>query len=91
MGRQTQISGTISSITKERLERFCESRGLKKNFVVEQALLLFMEARREVPEEAFTPTRIVLEDKSFDHVTDLLTNPPPLNEALRNLTRDAQD
>ena len=34
MSSQSQISATISEATKERLDRFAESRGLKKNFVV---------------------------------------------------------
>ena len=68
MSRQSQISATISAATKERLDRFSESYGLKKNFVVEQALLFFMEARRIVPDEALIPTRIVLEDDAVDSV-----------------------
>ena len=43
----SQVSATISAATKEKPDRFTESHGLKKNFVVEQALLFFMEARRE--------------------------------------------
>ena len=31
----SQISATISAATKEKLDRFTESHGLKKNFVVE--------------------------------------------------------
>jgi len=34
MNDQSQISATISVATKERLDRFTESHGLKKNFVV---------------------------------------------------------
>lgn len=55
--RQSQISATISEGTKERLDRFTERHGLEKNFVVEQALLCFMEARRELPDEALVPSR----------------------------------
>jgi hypothetical protein len=58
MSSQSQISATISEATKERLDRFTESHGLKKNFVVEQALLYFMEARRELPDEALVPARL---------------------------------
>lgn len=47
MGAQSQISATVSVAIKEKLDRFTESHGLKKNFVVEQALIYFMEARRE--------------------------------------------
>ncbi len=64
MRSQSQISATISVATKERLDQFTESHGLKKNFVVEQALLYFMEARRELPDEAFIPARIVIDRRS---------------------------
>ena len=36
MGDESQISATISAATKEKLDRFADSHGLKKNFVVEQ-------------------------------------------------------
>lgn len=55
MSGQSQISATISEATRERLAQFTERHGVKKNFVVEQALLHFMEARRELPDEALVP------------------------------------
>lgn len=87
MSSQSQISATISAATKEKLDRFAESHGLKKNFVVEQALLYFMEARRELPDEALVPARIVMEDKAFDRMVDLLDKPPAATRALRKLMR----
>jgi len=89
MSEPSQISATISAATKERLDRFTESHGLKKNFVVEQALLYFMEARRELPDEALIPTRLVLEAKSFDRIAALVESPPGPTEALRKLMRGA--
>ena len=86
-----QISATISAATKEKLDRFTESHGLKKNFVVEQALLFFMDARRELPDEALVPARIVLEEEGFDRVVALLAEPPAPTEALRELMRDRGD
>lgn len=87
MSSQSQISATISEATKEQLDRFTESHGLKKNFVVEQALLYFMEARRELPDEALIPPRLLLEDKAFDRLVELLESPPKPTEALRELMR----
>ncbi len=81
----SQISATISAATKEKLDRFTESHGLKKNFVVEQALLFFMEARRELPDEALVPARIVLQDEDFDRVVAMLAEPPAPTKALREL------
>ena len=87
MSNESQISATVSESTREKLDRFTESHGLKKNFVIEQALLYFMEARRELPDEAFIPTRIVLDDDAFERVVQLLENPRPATPALRDLMR----
>lgn len=86
-----QVSATISMTTKERLDRFTEELGLKKNFVVEQALLFFMESRGELPDEAFIPARIVLHDEDFERVVERLEAHPAPTPALRELMHDAND
>ena len=91
MSTQSQISATISEATKEKLDQFTASHGLKKNFVVEQALLYFMEARRELPDEALVPVRLVVEDKAFDRIAKLVTSPPAPTAALRKLMRGQDD
>jgi uncharacterized protein (DUF1778 family) len=87
MSDQSQISATVSAVTKEKLDQFTERHGLKKNFVVEQALLYFMEARRDLPDEAFIPTRLVLEDDAFDRLVARIEQPPRPTKALRELMR----
>lgn len=87
MSDQSQISATVSAATKEKLDRFSERYGLKKNFVVEQALLYFIEARRELPDEALIPTRLVLDEEAFERVVKLLESPPEPTAALRELMR----
>lgn len=87
MSDQSQISATVSAATKDKLDRFTESHGLKKNFVVEQALLFFMEARRELPDEALIPARLMLDDEAFDRVVSQLESPPAPTKALRELMR----
>jgi len=87
MSEQSQISATVSAATKDKLDRFTLSHGLKKNFVVEQALLYFMEARRDLPDEALIPARLVLEDKAFDRVVASLETPAAPTAALRELMR----
>ncbi len=86
-----QVSATISTTTKEKLDRFTEKLGLKKNFVVEQALLYFMESRRELPDEAFIPTRVVLDEDAFDRVVERLEAQPVPTPALRELMRGTVD
>jgi len=91
MSSQSQISATISEATKQKLDRFTESHGLKKNFVVEQALLYFMEARRELPDEALVPARLVVEDEVFDRIVEQVTSPPAATQGLRELMRGQDD
>lgn len=88
MSSQAQISATITAATKELLDRFSESHGLRKNFVVEQALLYFMEARRELPDEAFIPARLVVDDEVFDRLIERIEAPASATESLRALMRD---
>ena len=85
MSAQAQISATISAATKQRLDRFTESHGLRKNFVVEQALLFFMEARTELPDEALIPARVVLENAAFDELVRTIESPEAPTDALRAL------
>jgi uncharacterized protein (DUF1778 family) len=87
MSSQSRISATISEATQQRLGQFMGNHGLKKNFVVEQALLLFMEARRELPGEALVPSRLIVEDKAFDRIAESLAKPPAPTLALRKLAR----
>jgi len=87
MSDDSQISATVSAATKEKLDRFTERYGLRKNYVVEQALLYFMEARRELPDEALIPVRLVLDDKAFDRIVQRLESPPAPTDALRELMR----
>lgn len=87
MSDESQISATVSAATKERLDRFTERHGLKKNYVIEQALLYFMEARRELPDEALVPARLLLDDKAFDRVVARLERPPAPTGKLRELMR----
>jgi uncharacterized protein (DUF1778 family) len=82
-----QVSATISAATKEKLDRFTEQLGLRKNFVVEQALLYFMESRRELPDEAFVPTRLVLDDERFDELVARLEGPAAPTDRLVELMR----
>jgi hypothetical protein len=83
----SQVSATISTTTKEKLDRFTDELGLKKNYVVEQALLYFMESRRELPDEAFIPTRIVLDDDAFKLIVERLRAQPSPTAELKELMR----
>ena len=62
----SQISSAISAETRERLDRFTQTRGLKKSWVVEKALEQFMDSREFNLEESFTPSHITLRNEDFD-------------------------
>lgn len=87
MSGRAQISATVSATTKEKLDRFARSRGLRKSYVVEQALLYFIGARRALPNEAFIPTRLLLADDAFDRLVALATCETKPTVALRRLMR----
>ena len=87
MPTDAQVSATISAATKDKLDRFTEQLGLKKNFVVEQALLYFMASHRELPDEAFVPTRLVLDDERFDELVERLDAPGAPTDRLVELMR----
>ncbi len=87
MSAASQISAAISEATKEKLDRFTERHGLKKDFVVEQALLYFMETRTQLPDKVLVPVRLVIEDAAFDRIAALVAEPPLATAALRELLR----
>lgn len=81
----TQISAYISDVTKEQVEQYSEAHGVKKGHLVEQALLHHLQALRELPADIIIPPKLELTAKSFETVVDLIKNPPPATQALREL------
>jgi len=78
----------LSTSTKERLDLFTERLGMKKNFVVEQAILFFMQSRCELPDEAFIPTRIVLGDEGFEEFVQMIESDDQPTQALVELMNE---
>ena len=88
MRGQSQVSVMLSTSTKERLDLFTERLGMKKNFVVEQAILFFMQSRRDLPDEAFIPTRIVLGDEGFEEFVQMIESDDQPTQALVELMNE---
>ena len=84
----TQISAAISTSTKEKLDRFTRQHGLKKNHVLEQALLFFLATREQLPEEALVPTRVVVTEDPFARIAARLSTKSTPNEELQKFGRD---
>ncbi len=82
---QVQISAWISAETRMLLEAATEARGLKKGYVIEEAVLHFLHALRELPSDIIVPPRLCLTEASSRDVVETLLRPPPPTEALRAL------
>ena len=84
----TQISAYISKETKILLEQYVKSRGIKKAFLVESALLHHLQALKELPIDIVIPPRIMVSRKSGDAIMELLENPPLPTEDMKAIFKD---
>lgn len=82
---ETQISAYITDSTREQLERYAESHGLKKGYLIEAALLHHLQALNELPADVIIPPRIGVTAASFERVAALVASPRPPTEALHDL------
>lgn len=86
-GERVTLDATVSVATLDALDRFVEAQGLARDAVIEQALLAFIEAHKFIPDEALTPTKIVLGNEAFDAVVARLEAPAAPTPALLALMR----
>ena len=68
----TQISAYISEATKQQLERYAEAHGVKKGFLLEEALLHHLQALRELPADLVIPPKLTLTARSFAAVAKII-------------------
>jgi predicted DNA-binding protein len=85
---ETQISAYISDEAKAALEAYVKQYGVKKAYVIEEALLHHLQALREIPEDIVVPARLVLSEKSMREVADRHSAVEEPSEALKALFRD---
>jgi uncharacterized protein (DUF1778 family) len=84
----TQISAYISKETKMLVEQYVKSRGIKKAFLVESALLHHLQALKELPIDIVIPPRIVVSRKSGDAIMELLENPAAPTEDMQAIFKN---
>ena len=82
---ESQISAFISDATKQQVERYAEAHGVKKGFLVEEALLHHLQALRELPADVVIPPRLTLEKASFAEAARLVRKPRKPTPALQAL------
>jgi uncharacterized protein (DUF1778 family) len=80
-----QISAYISSETQASMEHYSVTYGVKKGFLIENALDHYLQALYAIPEEFIIPTKLVLSLESFQMVTDMMENPPEPTQELKEL------
>jgi hypothetical protein len=67
-----QISAEISEGTRQLLERYSRAHGVKKQFLIERALLHHIQALEELPGSVIIPPRLVVSAASGRKIADLI-------------------
>lgn len=88
MTNATQISASISSETRELLERFVAANGVKKSHLIETALLHHMSALDAIPADLVIPPMIHVSRETGEAILDRIANPASPTEAMRKLFDD---
>jgi hypothetical protein len=86
MEGESQISAFISEETKRLLEEHTRATGVKKGFLVEQALRHHLEALRALPVDFIVPPRLVVSDASHRKIRE--TKPRAPTPALKRLMKN---
>ncbi len=68
-----QISAEISPATKRLVERYSRAHGVKKQFLIESALLHHIQALEELPANIIIPPRLVVSAASGRKIAELVT------------------
>jgi hypothetical protein len=85
--KETQISALISETTRALLEKHVRATGVKKGYLVEQALLHHLQALDELPAEFIVHPRIAVSRKTGQAILKQMESGEP-TPALRKLMRD---
>ena len=81
-----QISAYIAEGVKEKMERLAASRGLKKGYMIEQALLHYLDALEGLPQSQIVPATITVSQEAMDSLLQLQAREP--NDRLKALMRE---
>jgi len=81
----TQVSAYISNETKVMLEKFSAKTGQKKGFILEQALLHYINANQELPADIIIPPSITISKDVYENV--IMADREP-TQALRDLLNE---
>lgn len=83
--KQTQISAFVSDSTKDLLEKYADAHGLKKAYLIEEALLHHLQALQELPLDVIIPARLTISSESGQMVLARVEKPRRPTKAMREL------
>ena len=87
MEKETQISALVSPATRELLERYVRASGVKKGYLVEQALQHYLVALEQLPADVIVHPKLVVTRNSGEAILKQARTGKP-TKALRELMRD---
>lgn len=88
MTTTTQVSAYISEETKAEIDAYVKRHGVKKAYLIEEALQHHLQALREIPEDLVIPSRLVLTREAMTQITERIENQGEPTEALKTLFRE---
>jgi len=63
-----QISAYVEEEVKERMERYAAAHGLKKGFLIQNALDHYLSALEDLPGSEIVPARITVDHESWERL-----------------------
>jgi hypothetical protein len=87
MAKEIQISAQISESTRQLIEKHVRRTGVKKGYLIEQALLHHLQALDELPAEYVIHPRIVVSRRTSEDLLRQAEGAEP-TDALRDLMGD---
>jgi predicted DNA-binding protein len=87
MSTNTQVSAYISEETKAQIEAYVKSHGVKKAYLIEEALQHHLQALREIPEDLIIPARLVLSREAMERIAEQIAAEDQPTEDLKVLFR----
>jgi len=84
----TQISANISPETRELLERYVATHGVKKSHLIETAVLHHLKALDEIPADLHISPEISITRQSGERLIEVVEKPKRPTKAMRELYRD---
>jgi hypothetical protein len=87
MEKETQISAIVSQSTRDLLERHVRATGIKKGYLVEQALRHHLQALHELPSEIIVHPKLVVTRRSGEAIVKQMKSGKP-TKTLRDLMGD---